>query len=370
MSSLQQMTFDDFLPFDISLSDSQTYFLVSQRVGDAYETKKISLSNLARSLSSSIFSIRSAAYAQSSDFALSSHDHDIYTSAYYANALSSTNVFPILSVYDITHSTSSVVEVCNSGASTSTSRTIAGDLPRLGVIQMVATPSMTCYNDVFSPSSSNFIGWVIADGSEYFLSDFVMSASISNVLQAANDKFTVPNLNAFCRISTGLDSNSYNIVEGKSYTPSHVHSVQQSDDGSQIQIYSSNISTDNTQLCTLMTIYVNNPGTNVTTVNMTKVQDGVAATATMPPGLSASGRNCTLGSFQAGITSGTLSTTYPIYSETYTCPANCSTTSLKNLNIVLSAGEDGSESYPSHQMMPTTIYVGPSRFSTLVVSND
>ena len=359
------LTFDDFLQFDSSLSDNQTYFIISQKNdNNEYETKKISIKNLVKSLSSYIFNIKSAAHAQSSDFALSTHDHDIYTSAYYTNELTDTIAQPILSVYDITHNSSLIVKTMP--IDIDIVDTTIDNTQYLGEIQMIAISSLSYYINNFSYQSLSFDGWVLADGSEYELSDFILSSSISNVFDCHNTKFFVPNLNSFCRINIALNNNSsYDIFDGKTYLPLHTHKIQQIEDNNIIQIYSNDISiADPDQLSTLINLYALNPGSSSSNnILLDNVPADKRCDTSFAPGFQSSGSGATLGGNYGGPPNGQPNAKYPIYSETYSCLADISKTSLQNLNMLLSTGTDDEMSYPSHILMPTFIYVGPSRFS-------
>ena len=388
------LTFEDLIPYDISLSSLQSYVLISQKDSNGYASKKISLDNLAKCLNPYLFNVKSAAYCASSDFALISHDHDIYTSAYYVDEIYSTNansdlsdlsnyvITPMLSVYSSSNENPAIAYVLLSPEQKEDLLTELSSylhLPKLGVVEFIAVNDISQHTQRFDYKSQYFMGWVLADGSTYNVNDFMLSNSITSVFSCdINDKqFDVPNLNNFCKISKL--SNSYEQISGTTYIPTHQHSITTTNDNA-IQIQSQDISCNEDKLKQLIYMYSNahdmqnqveipqntsqwtydqlvNAGTNYYMTSSPK-----PASINKQPWL--------VGSLAAGPDSPdsyiySSDDRHPVYEGRYDSKVTIANRKLNDLALVQPMGYENAYSYPSHNLMPTFIYVGPSRYTQL-----
>ena len=343
-------TFEQLQPFNIQLSGGQSYLLVSHKEEDeSFKSCKISFENLAQQLNLSIKDIKSAAYCQSSDFALSSHDHDIYTSAMYNSMVTSDIAVNAMHINDITHSCSYDVKLSvemsnNEYQNKSIKDIVMNSLPKLGQIRFIAVKDLLMYANMFDITNPSFIGWIpAANENVYELSNFILSSQIPNVFQTSNEgRFIVPNLVKFCKIrNSGDDANgSYEIHPGQTHTPRHAHALNIPGDGAKIKLKSNNISVDSNELNSMFSglLFFSDKTINFTVDSTYALDRNVASLGIR------NGRN----------DSDNTSMNVPL-SKTM------NDFSINNLDIVEEDGDDNDEHpYPVHNLMPVIIYIGPS----------
>lgn len=380
------LTFDDFTQFDVAMSSTQSYFIISQRISsdneDAvkYESKKISFDNLAKCLSHYAISAKSAAYAESSDFALSIHDHDIYVSASYIDNLypklhDENSLVPILSVYDTTHNVSSIVYSALDAFSINKAQIsdIVDYLPYLGAIDYICAKDIQTYKDYFDYTNEQFIGWVLANQTSYMLSDFclsddILSTETFNVVEQSEgiSSFEIPGLNHFCKICMNTDSAT--VHDASLYVPKHTHDIS-SDESNAMHIESiGDVTVQQDELQKLIYMYTNQYNQFFAVIPKEKYLSSYESfvnssaynkhIATAPPDIKGS---YVKGSLNAG-KSGTNVVNYK-----YPCKAKLNNVTLRDLDMLSSSQiNESNESYPSHNLMPVVIYIGPSRFSSIV----
>ena len=345
--------FDELWSFDERLSSNQAYLLVSHEdVDGSIRSCKISLDNLASQLNSCIIGIGSAAYCQSSDFALSSHDHDIYTSAMYSSNVTSTVAVDVMSMTDMTHSCTYEVMLSADHAdgisqTSSVEDLILSKLPKLGQIQFIAVKDLLIYADKFDVTSPEFIGWIPAQNSTaYDLSDFILSSDIPKVFQTSVEgRFIVPNLVDFCKISNAGDdvNGSYEVHSGEVHTPLHSHALSIPGDGASITFKSQDITVDQSKLNSAFRglMYVGDRDINFT-ITGAQLNRNVS---------------------QLGIHNGMNTSENVPISLPLTKTVN--DFGINDLMIVEEDGDDAEFPYPSHNLMPVIIYIGPSRHTDL-----
>lgn len=226
------LTFDKLKRFDQTLSSLGT-LMIASRGGKSIA---ISMEDLAAQIDNELSFIGSAAYCQSSDFALSSHDHDIYTSAWYENHIvgQSDKIHNILSIDDITHDKNVVLKI--SGDANSHQEeidAIKADIlstyaPKAGQIMLQTFSSKEQADDVIdaNPSSPAFSGWV-RTGQQYTASIFQLSDQLTTIFEFSDGLITIPNLSSFCRMRCDVDaSNCGQFNKGYTCLPKHTHPVQ------------------------------------------------------------------------------------------------------------------------------------------------
>lgn len=200
------------------IDQSEDLMLVSHydEQTSSYQSMAIDTKTLIASLDNDMdqfIDIGDAVYCDSSEFALSSHDHDIYTSAWYKpDDLDGKEKFTVADIYDNAHQqiqTCIQISVCTdeSIVSTEWSQIISSAQPKIGTLQPLALSTFGDQSYTSDPELSDFNGWVPADGSKYYLSIF--PSSISTILDSIygngdNRTFTVPDMNGFAKISNDI----------------------------------------------------------------------------------------------------------------------------------------------------------------------
>ena len=250
MSDLSS-AFDELEQFDVQLSNNYAYLLVSHKVGNAYQSCKIRLDLLASQLNSYVseLGLRSAAYAQSSDFASINHDHDIYTSATYSNAILNTaDRLSVMNMKNVKNSNQSFTMYLSVSPEEDVNvySYISAWQPKLGTLRLAGVSNTNLYGNAISYNHPEFKGWVQVDGATYSLSNFLLSNEIQDVFQIVNGtQFKVPALTNFIDINTTIanTNNSYSVQSGSTGLSSHRHLVTVSPYGGSFWAYN----TTNTQ---------------------------------------------------------------------------------------------------------------------------
>ena len=224
MSNSLSFSFEDFPQFINSLSGNTALLLVSHQITDGeYKSATISLDSLAIQLRDKSIHARSAAYYNSTEFALVNHDHDIYTSATYSTAFhDGDTISNVLSMHDVTNDKdyNVALSVINSELTPDEyehiQSTLSAKRPKLGELRFIAVSDLQIYKDMFDPENANFVGWVPADGKTYNINNFILSDYMHLVFNAKTaDTFYVPQLQEFCKINDSFNSSSYEIQTGK-----------------------------------------------------------------------------------------------------------------------------------------------------------
>ncbi len=208
--------------FDDQLSSS--YLIVSQN----RQSYKIRTQDLASQMFQEYvdrLQLGSMAYEESSEYAKSSHDHDIYTSAFWQSS-QLTRPKKLINIKDTTHSVE--FSLCANQPENSSHIDIESILssyaPKIGEIQFRSTNT---YVDIHSP---DFDGWVPTLGQMYDLSDFEDQAALSTVFNSGTSiKFSVPNLQNFMKFDCSLTTSS-ELVQHKTCLPMHSHEANESID--------------------------------------------------------------------------------------------------------------------------------------------
>jgi len=305
--------------------------------------------------------VRSAAYAQSSDFAAINHDHDIYTSATYNNAI--LNTTDRLSVMNMKNSNQSFTMYLSVSPEEDVNvySYISAWQPKLGTLRLAGVSNTNLYGNAISYNHPEFKGWVQANGATYNLSNFLLSSEIQNVFQIVNGtQFKVPALTNFIDINTTIadTNNSYSMQSGSTGLSSHRHLVTVSPYGGSFWAYN----TTNTQSESIVNSissmlrsvawkqnenesrnadfhFTTDTANKTLTINFESTVRNVAAPSCAYTGY--------YGGYYGSIdarSSNVLTSTFPV-------SANSS-----------EAGEDGIP-YPSHNLVPALVYVGPSNYT-------
>lgn len=349
--------------------------LVSHKDGGTYHSNAIHIDDLAQCLNDSLFGIKSAAYCTSSEFALSSHDHDIYTSAMYQSVIGSHNARTIMKMVDLTHGEipyfidiSSVVDGTEVPETKKRQlmNAILPYLPKLGTIEFVCANDVTAYSkyrDYFNVSSKNFIGWTYANGQTYDMTSFILSNNFSNVFQCTGSTFKVPSLsNYICKASCQLDGNSsYSYVPGEE-TPliGHSHEIVKNGNSTSLRLDSENIDIDDEDLDKLFTHKLGGSRGGGGFTPKFAFENNASTENKWSFG-KAKG-NSAFNTVHNGSASGTTSAVYLVDSQ------HIDDMPLNDLAIVPEEGVEGEIAYPSHMLMPAVIFVGPSISSDLIKS--
>lgn len=312
--------------------------------------------------------IKSAAYCQSSDFALSSHDHDIFTSAVYVSELpGGGKTHTVLSIDDITtnpaiHHTVDISSVIDGDVpdikKTELLSALSSYLPKLGTAQFICARDIGPYLNYLNPTKSSFVGWVLADGAIYDLTSFMLSTSIQNVFQVNGTKFSVPDFrNAFCKLDCQPETNSsYDIIEHEFSMPGHAHGLTLEGGLAKITLDTTGISADEAGLNNMFNNMILETSHNPEyEISVNKKTDKLSLHETKK------------NNFYA-IHNGTKSgTTIPVE---LVDQQEWSGYQINNLAIVPEQGtdDDNEYPYPAHMMMPIVIYVGPSISSDIVAT--
>ncbi len=218
------------------------YWIVSQLSAGRPHSFKIRMNDLAHQFFNdyvAVLSVKSMAYESSADYALSSHDHDVYTSAMFIPAIGN-DVIEIVSatVSSLTQQTSTWhLSAKNIGEGEDYSTFVADRLsalqPKIGQVSFMLSAN-TDYEKNPGDPPTDFIGWLPADGTSYKLTAFALSTDLSNVFSGTDGTdFVVPNLSGFFRIEPQLTANVVH-NNGKSAIPVHSHSIEISESNSKI----------------------------------------------------------------------------------------------------------------------------------------
>lgn len=235
MTMSNGLTFNQ-LPEASSVDEKSDLMLISHwnEKTHKYESMAITIDSLVSQLNADMddnIKIGEIAYMSKDDFALSSHDHDIYTKASYNNTLQySGEKFTIIKFNDMTSlAPASEMQISVNTQSDLLQRwkdAIDNAQPKIGTIQMLAISSLPP-GYTSDPEISDFNGWVPADGTTYDLSDFEQSvASTINELYGDGNgtTFTVPDLNGFFKIHNNPDIGcSLQMHEHYTALPRHTH---------------------------------------------------------------------------------------------------------------------------------------------------
>lgn len=201
-----------------------SYLVVSQLSAGKPQSFKVKAVDLAQQVFSQYVNslqLKSMAYESSSDYALSSHDHDVYTSAEFIPA-SIADGIEVLSAQTYSLSTKkttwhlSAKNGTNNNAAYVERRTEELQ-PKLGQVAFMLS-AVTSYTD------ANFIGWVLANGTSYTRNKFKLSDDIATVFKCSGNNFTVPNLAGFFKPSMQLDLCCQHF-NGKSAVAKHKHNI-------------------------------------------------------------------------------------------------------------------------------------------------
>lgn len=176
------------------------------------------------------------------------------------------------------------------------------------------------------------MGWVPADGTTYWLSDFVMSSSLDLMYGDGDSKsFTVPSLSSFCKMSTLSSFHSAGFDE----VAKHSHSALYDD--AAINFSNLNSSNITPKIISLSTVYSENKSTKSNTIRKIHAGGKKAGTVTLT-----ATRELDENSFAE---------------SDFTVPADG--------NEILSS-DDGyweTGAYPAYNWLPVFIYVGRSACS-------
>lgn len=351
MSELS-LAFDELYPFDTQLSNNQMYFIVSHKNSSGlYESCKISMESLAVQLNSCISSIKSAARCPSSDFALVSHDHDIYTSAMFTPASIPANK----KVHVMTMKTSSTQYDVSLSAVTSNTPINVGQkvkelLPKLGTVRFIAVNDLESYANELNYTNSNFSGWVRANGTSTLkINDFMLSDSIPDVFSTSGTTFTVPELTTFFKINGDDSSESYVKHAGHLGLSSHTHGMQNY--GSELIFKSYKVEVDNDALNSIFDGKLRQTQSNPDVVienedSKLQLKSGEKK-YTKILGVH-SGRN-NLNNYQIEL-SGSMK------KDDFHVP---------NTGLIANAGVENDIPHPSYNLIPAIVYVGPSKWTDM-----
>lgn len=351
MSNLS-LAFDNLYPFDSQLSDNQMYFIVSHQNDDGnYQSFKISIDSLAMQLNKIASSgLRSVAYCQSSDFASISHDHDIYTSAMfnpaYINPDDKKRIMTMrtpTTSYEMSLSSAQFIDYVDVGSYVEASPL------KLGIMKFIAVNDMTAYRDEFDFSNEKFSGWVKADGtSTYNINDFILSNDIPKVFYTSGSTFTIPLLTSFFKINDNEHSHSYETYEGNLGLPIHNHNLRMSN--SSLIINSNKIEVDNDAIANALGS--KHKYSSYTPIyQITKTDSDI----TVSPANSKS--------YAAGMHDGRNNSDNYLVELAGTTVINDQV--LNGMAMFEEEGVNNEIPYPSHNMIPAIVYVGPSRYTDL-----
>lgn len=169
-------TFEQLFEFENQLSDELAYLVVAKHMpNNSYKTYKISLDSIAAQLNNSL-DLNSAAHMMSSNFALSGHDHDIFTSASYEAVELDDDSIPLkvmsISAFnsiELTNEWSLCIATSQHAGSASDDlyAAVSAYMPKLGTVQFISMPDIAKISRSVNITNPSFIGWVKADGSEY-----------------------------------------------------------------------------------------------------------------------------------------------------------------------------------------------------------
>lgn len=202
-----------------------SYLIVSQLSAGKPQSFKIKAANLAQQVFSqyvNALQLKSMAYESSGDYALSSHDHDVYTSAEFIPA-SIVDGVEVLSAqtYSLTTIKTAWHLSAKNGINHNTEYIvdkIENLQPKLGQVAFMIS-AVTSYTD------ANFIGWVLADGTSYSRNKFKLSDDIATVFKCSGTSFTVPNLSGFFKPLTQQFSLCCQHFNGQNAIAKHKHNV-------------------------------------------------------------------------------------------------------------------------------------------------
>lgn len=198
---------------------SSAYFVVSQiSIDNEYASYKIRSSDLFKQIMKSFalsIGIKSMAYETSSEYALSCHDHDVYTSVFLSSHEAPADDMLVLSSLDDNDASSRIYSKHGSSSCDSISARILELQPKIGQIAFMLSADTNI-------ESKDFIGWVFADGSQYQLYDFVLSTALSNIFISNNGLFQVPNLTGFFKLCNSFSSQT-TYANGHSAVAQHSH---------------------------------------------------------------------------------------------------------------------------------------------------
>lgn len=351
--STTSAAFDELQLFDNQLSNGQMYILVSHRdENEAYRSRKISLDNLAAQLSESLTYIRSAARTPSSDFATVNHDHDIYTSATYQNSINGgTKVIQMRDSRNTYVMSISASDPLEPSEYPDVYQMMKPYLPHLGTVQMVGVRDLALHAGKFDMTKPEFTGWVHANGSSYSINDFYMSADMSKVFKTSGSSFTVPVLYDFPKIncSTSSGNTSYVTNPGHAALPVHSHDISIPDDGIDMRLNSTSVTADQTQLNNTIKGILKS---NYNTPSFTLKQDGSSITMRSGHGYTKFAHYGKNDSNNFGLI---LQSKMPLDDQVFS-----------DFGLIAEQGNDSEIPYPSHNLVPAVIYVGPSKYSDLL----
>lgn len=247
----RQTTFDKLPAADFDRAKNGMLLLASRGLSSI----AISLDDLAMQLDSELSTmLGSAARHDSTDFALSSHDHDMFVKASYESALGGSNDAVVVAkmtdqtiaqTYDICISSTPMSFYDNFSPNVDTTEL----MPKLGQVMMYSFTSESQEKNVLNtnPGLADFSGWV-KSGGEYPLQLFQLSDDIAKIFEVENGLVKVPKFNAFCKIECDIESEDFGKVHpGYTCLPKHSHQAQL---GSNASMSISNVEIDNSSITT------------------------------------------------------------------------------------------------------------------------
>lgn len=300
---------------EYSDESSSSRYLVASWNGQSY---KVNVLSIAASIAEELrVSLGTMAYAQSGEYAMLSHDHDIYTSAIWVQNNSSQALCVLATVHDMTNSTStqmSAISIDDPSYAEYAKARISSLQPKLGELKFLSMLShIASYND------PKFNGWVPADGRQYELQDFVLSSSLTSIFQHTASTFVVPTLSSFIRLACDLSACTAEVSPHFALR-SHTHKSQSS-----ANMPTLDMKTTKVKLTSSMSV--------------TPRQDGNPCGSSVHVGAGSGRTNATISAIN-------------------TCDITLS--DIKTSNASAGTADD---TYPSSVSLPPYVYVGRSRFS-------
>ena len=220
----ERITFEN-LPYATSSQLNGSYLLVAQ---DS-KSYKIKLNDLTAQLLSEYQNDRlgSMAYENKSDYALSSHDHDIYTNAIFSQEGGTLPQDYVWRDVLLRINGSAAIQAFSNEMETPEEyyKKIAEKQPKLGEMQF----RVSAENRNNLTDDLDFDGWVLANGSNYTTNEFELSSNIPKVFSHDGTNFTVPNLqNNFLKFTNDLASNTNISSIGRTTVAAHLHDIKAS----------------------------------------------------------------------------------------------------------------------------------------------
>lgn len=316
--------FSELVEASFPIKDDNQILVSQKQTASKFESKAIELSSIYQQLNEElplILDVGSMAYENTADWALKIHDHDVYTSADYISERMTGELQKFLTLKH-----DSVVEELSvkiTREQDDKTDYIIGIIekaqPKLGEIRNVAPPSAGKYDfEKCNPRSQKFIGWVLAnEEDEYDIADFKLSNEITNVFKCSGEKFAVPSLSNFCRIDCSTTCNVYTEVRESVHMLTHSH----------------NVVVDGARVTTTLT------GISPSCFEFTTQTDFQSYGHTVHNG------------------TGNHESAY------VDCTNSVDSDAFNNSNIQTENFTPSISTYPSHNLLPTLVFVGPSRWS-------